>query len=102
MLYDKYAAKETLAKTMLSDTYQQSKDALAAIPQGEYFSHLVSISGQSAQEMTAVLYQQNNIGVVWFVMGAIGVASAFGLVIYSRWIISARSSLSTEQKALVD
>lgn len=102
MLYDKYAAKETLAKAMLSEKYQQTTEALAAIPQGEYFMHLVAMSGQTEQQMTQVLYEQNNIGVVWFVMGAIGIASAFGLVIYSKWIISARSSLSSEQKALVD
>ncbi|MGB0832915.1 MAG: MFS transporter [Psychrobium sp.] len=102
MLYDKYAAKETLAKAMLSDKYQQTSEALAAIPQGEYFMHLVAMSGQTEQQMTQILYEQNNIGVVWFVMGAIGIASAFGLVIYSKWIISARSSLSSEQKELVD
>lgn len=102
MLYDKYGAKETLAKTLLSEKYEQTGEMLAAIPQGEYFMYLVKLSGQTEQHMTRLLYEQNNVGVVWFVMGAVGVLSAFGLVIYSQWIMSARSSLTHEQKALVD
>jgi len=102
MLYDKYAAKETLAKTMLQNDYSFGEQALENIPQGEYFTHLVTASGQSAQQMTQLLYQANNIGLVWFVMGMVGVLSTIGLVLYGRWIISARSSLTAQQKALVD
>jgi hypothetical protein len=102
MLYDKYAAKETLSKAMLCDDYQYSSAALNEIPQGEYFSYLIKASSYTDNQLTTLLYQQNNIGIVWFVMAAVGVCSAFGLVIYSRWIISARSSLTAQQKALVD
>lgn len=102
MLYDKYAAKETLAKALLESDYGLSHSALEAIPQGEYFDRLVAVSGQTSAQMTELLYQANNIGLVWFVMGMVGVLSAVGLVIYARWIISARSSLDAHQKAMVD
>ncbi len=102
MLYDKYAAKETLAKSLLQQDYGLSQSAINNIPQGEYFANLVAVSGQSAQQMTSVLYQANNIGLVWFVMGMVGVLSTIGLVIYGRWLISTRSSLDSQQKAVVD
>lgn len=99
MLYDRYAAKETLAKQMLSEQHSLGDAALAAIPQGEYFSYLVGVSGHSAQHMTQVLYQANNIGLVWFVMASVGVISAAGLWVYGRWLISARSTLTPQQQA---
>jgi len=102
VLYDKYAAKETLSKAMLRDDYQFTASALSEIPQGEYFSYLVTASGYTDSQLTALLYEQNNIGLVWFVLATVGICSAFGLVIYGRWIISTRSSLTSEQKALVD
>jgi len=63
---------------------------------------LVNASGQSSEQMTEVLYQANNIGLVWFVMAMVGVCSAVGLVIYARWIVSVRSSLNQQQKACID
>jgi len=102
MLYDKYAAKETLSKALLQQDYGFSEAAINNIAQGEYFTHLVNASGQSSEQMTEVLYQANNIGLVWFVMAMVGVCSAVGLVIYARWIVSVRSSLNQQQKACID
>ena len=96
-LYDKWAAKETLSRNLLASDYGLSAEQLAAIPQGEYFTHLVERSGQTASAMTHHLYVNNDIGLVWFIMGCVGVVSAFGLFLYGRWILSERSSLGREQ-----
>jgi hypothetical protein len=87
---------------MLCDDYQYSSAALNEITLVEYFSYVVKASSYTDSQLTTLLYQKNNIGIVWFVKAAVGVFSAFGLVIYSRWIISARSSLTVQKKALVD
>ena len=97
MLYDKYAAKETLARELLNQQYSYGHQQLTTIAQGEYFDTLVKVSGKTPAILTEQLYQANNIGVVWFVMGLVGVLSAIGLVLYAKWIISAKSSLTKEQ-----
>lgn len=96
-LYDKWAAKETLSKNLLASEYGLDAEQLTTIAQGEYFSYLVNLSGVSAQQMTQQLYQANDIGAVWFIMGCVGVVSAFGLYLYGRWLLSERSSLNLEQ-----
>ena len=60
-------------------------DQLAAIPQGEAFDHLVRFTGDSATGLTQLLYQSHNIGQVWYVMGIVGIISAFGMYMYGRW-----------------
>ena len=101
-LYDKYAAKETLARELLQQEYAFSAQQIANIAQGEYFSALVKVSDKSASVLTQQLYDANNIGLVWFVMALEGVASAIGLVSYAKWLISARSSLTKAQIAAID
>ena len=101
-LYDKYAAKETLARELLQQEYAFSAQQIANIAQGEYFSALVKVSDKSASVLTQQLYDANNIGLVWFVMALVGVASAIGLVSYAKWLISARSSLTKAQIAAID
>ncbi len=31
------------------------------------------------------LYASNNIGMVWYVMGAVGIVTTFGLYVYGKW-----------------
>ena len=87
LLYGRLAAKETLARSWLADNGMNA-EAIAAIPQGEAFTRMVEFTRGSATELTQLLYTTNNVGVVWYVIAAIGFVSAAGLYGYGRWIAS--------------
>ncbi len=89
-LYDIYASKEVISRTMLS---QQGVD-ISTIPQGEAFHKLVEFSGQNAEVLTQQLYQANNIGMAWYIIGAIGSISAFGIYFYGRWLYKMQQQTS--------
>ncbi len=59
---------------------------ISRIPQGEGFSTLVSYTGETAQSLTQLLYQTHNVGMAWYITGAIGSLSAVGIFFYGRWI----------------
>ena len=65
--------------------YATAWQQIAAIPQGEAFDHLVQFTGESANQLTQLLYQTHNIGQIWYVMGIVGIISAFGMYLYGRW-----------------
>jgi len=85
LLYGRFAAKETLSRNWLADQ-GVSADALAAIPQGEAFHAAVELGGRSAQAMTDLLFELNDIGYVWYLMALIAVSSVIGLFFYGRWL----------------
>jgi len=83
-LYDIYASKEVISRTLLTE---KGID-INAIPQGEAFHRLVEVTGQNADVLTQQLYQANNIGMAWYIIGAIGSLSAFGIYFYGRWLFN--------------
>jgi hypothetical protein len=34
------------------------------------------------------MYAHHNVGLVWYVLGGIGIVSAIGIAIYGRWILT--------------
>ena len=83
-LYGKYASRETISRTALGD-YGLDASQISAIPNGEAFTRLVELSGQPAAAMQAQLYAANDIGSLWYLMGSVGLVTAFGLWVYGRW-----------------
>jgi len=83
-LYADLGAKDTVARQSLFDGGMTQAD-INAVPIGEAFQKLTEITGQSADALTAQLYAANNIGSVWFIMGAVGIVSAAGMYVYGRW-----------------
>ena len=86
VLYDRFASKERFAREMIGQK-GWSADAIAAIPQGEAFEKLVEMTGQTKEAVTRSLYTTHNVGLVWYIMGAVGVVTAIGIYSYGRWII---------------
>ncbi len=58
------------------------------LPQGEAFDWLVVLTGDTPAAMTELLYTTNNIGLVWYVLGGIGIVTAIGIWQYGRWILT--------------
>jgi hypothetical protein len=87
MLYEKLASKEVYSRqALVAKGWEQS--AVDAVPQGEAFAKLVEVSGTGKWEVTAELYAQHasNIGLVWYIMGGVGIVSAIGIFLYGSWI----------------
>lgn len=86
-LYEMYASKEIFSRELLLDRGMSASD-IAAIPQGEAFTTLVSYTGESAQSLTTLLYNSHNIGMAWYIIAAIGTISAVGIFIYGKWLLT--------------
>ena len=84
-LYSKFASKENFAREMLSDK-GLTADQIANVPQGEAFTKLVEVTGESAQAMTSQLYAMHDVGNAWYIIGVIGAVSAVGILLYGRWL----------------
>ncbi len=86
MMYDKWASKDTLAREFLS-AYGMSAQAISKIPTGEAFDQMLVVAAISAQDATTLLYSGNSIGLMWYIMSAVGFISAVGFYLYGRWIL---------------
>ena len=86
-LYDIYAAKETLSRAyMQANGYEQA--AIDAVPVGEAFDYLVASSGQTAEAITKILYEANNVGMVWELMAIVAFVTSIGLFFYGKWVMT--------------
>jgi hypothetical protein len=47
---------------------------------------LVETLALPSHDVTALLYAQHNPGIVWYIMGSIGIVSALGIAWYGRWV----------------
>jgi hypothetical protein len=87
MLYDIYASKDQFSRDLLAER-GMDPGAIAQIPQGEAFDHLVQFTGESASSLQHLLYTTHNIGMVWNIIGAVGIVAAIGIFIYGRWTLT--------------
>ncbi|MBT8101498.1 MAG: MFS transporter [Gammaproteobacteria bacterium] len=83
-LYGEFGSKDTVSRHALLDLGMPETD-VAAVPVGEAFQKLVEVSGRNADALTNQLYAANNVGVAWYLIGAVGLVAAAGLYAYGRW-----------------
>ena len=84
-LYDVLASKEVFSREVLVQA-GVAQSVADAIPQGEVFQRLAELTGQDPYVLTSTLLETHNPGMVWYIMGAIGIASAIGIALYGRWV----------------
>ena len=87
VLYDTFASKERFARVALRERGLLGAADIARLPEGEAFSKLVALTGETKDAVTHTLYVAHNVGAVWYVMAVVGVISAAGIYAYGRWII---------------
>jgi len=92
-LYDVYASKDLLSREYLIDL-GMLVEKVSAIKNGEAFDVLVSYTGKSAQTMTDVLYQANNIGMAWYIIATVGAISGVGIFLYAKWVYRLQKHIS--------
>lgn len=86
-LYDHYASKDRLARELMGER-GMAQAMIDKVPQGEAFQKLVVFTGENADVLTQTLYDANNIGLVWNVMGVVGILTAAGIWAYGQWILT--------------
>lgn len=91
MLYDHFASKERFSRELLA-AEGMDVSRIDSIPMGEAFSQLVAFTGKTPEALTQILYDSHNVGVVWYIMGGIGLISALGIYAYGRWLSQAQRS----------
>ena len=62
------------------------------IPQGEAFNWLVKMTGDNKAALTQTMYESHNIGMVWYIMGVVGIITAIGIWLYGKWILSMKKT----------
>lgn len=87
VLYDHFASKERFARVALGERGLLGAADVAGIPEGEAFSKLVALSGETKQAVTHALYVTHDVGAVWYIMALVGLMSAVGIYAYGRWIV---------------
>lgn len=81
-----------VAPDELMTLYREDAAAFVAlIPQGEGFDWLVALTGDTPASLTELLYTTHNIGLVWYVLGVIGIITAIGIWQYGRWILTLKT-----------
>jgi MFS family permease len=86
-LYHAFASKDSFSRDLLVDK-GMAQNLVDQIPQGEAFDKLVEFTHLPVSQLTQTLYDTHNIGMVWYIMGAVGVVTCIGLFFYARWIYS--------------
>lgn len=87
-LYGEYGSKDKFSRELIAERGLLDADALAAVPQGEGFTKLIELSGQTKWELTQHLHDTHNVEMVWNVMGVVGILSAIGIWVYGKWILT--------------
>jgi hypothetical protein len=82
---------KTTAESLAGLSHQPA-EFVGKIPQGEAFTWLVKMTGEDPLALTRLLHDTHNVGLVWYILGGIGILSAIGIWIYGRWVLTLRTS----------
>ena len=83
-LYDTFSSKTQLAGRYLTEQLRMSPAALKALGDKEIFSTLAAKLGVDKYAATEILWQTYHPWVIWIMLGTIGLASLFGIVLMAR------------------
>lgn len=87
-LYENYASKDAFSRELILERGLMDANAVEAIKNGEAFDKLVVLTGEAPQALTDILFQSHDVGMVWTIMGFVGIFSAIGIYLYGRWILT--------------
>ncbi|HEY9900308.1 MAG TPA: MFS transporter [Pantanalinema sp.] len=82
-MYQTYADKTSLAKAYMADKLHMTPEAIAAIPKDKVMETLSAQLGQTPRQVTEMLFALHHPEQIWYVFGAIGLASMVGLIAYN-------------------
>ncbi len=85
-LYQHFGDKVTLAKQYMATKLNMSPEMIDALPKDQVMTTLAAQLGKTPREATEQLFAVYQPQQLWYVFGAIGLASMIGLIIYDRVI----------------
>jgi MFS family permease len=85
-MYQHFGDKVTLAKQYMATKLNMSPETLDALPKDQVMTTLAAQLGKTPREATELLFAVYQPQQIWYVFGAIGLASMIGLIIYDRVI----------------
>jgi len=95
-MYQTYGDKITLAKRYMETQLHMSPDAIAAIPKEKVMETLATRLNTTPRGVTELLFQMHHPEHLWYIFGAVGIASMIGLIVYDQVITrSARKTAET-------
>ncbi len=81
-MYQNFADKVTLAKAYMASQLHMSPEAIAAIPKEKVMETLATQLNKTPLEVTQLLFALHHPERIWYIFGAIGLASMIGLIVY--------------------
>lgn len=81
-MYQNYADKVTLAKQYMIDKLHMTPDVVNGLPKEKVMETLAAQLNTTTQGATQMLFQLHHPEQIWYVFGAIGLASMIGLIAY--------------------
>lgn len=99
MLYGHYASKEAFAREMLIRDQGMDAATVSAIPQGEAFDKLVTLTGQTAEQVTLHLAQLHHPERLWMIMASVGLVTTLALIWYGGWVYKYMASQEAKEAA---
>ena len=87
-LYDEYASKDRFSRELIGSRNLLDATQIADIPQGEAFTKLMQLTGETKWQLTQVLHDSHNVDMVWNIMGVVGIVSAAGIWVYGKWLLT--------------
>jgi dipeptide/tripeptide permease len=85
-MYQNFGDKVTLAKQYMATKLNMSPETLDALPKDQVMATLAAQLGKTPREATELLFAVYQPQQIWYIFGAIGLASMIGLIIYDRVI----------------
>ena len=86
-MYQNFGDKITFAKTYMAQTLHMTPEAIKAIPKEKVMEVLAAHLHQTPREVTNMLFAMHHPERVWFVFGAVGLASATLMLVYDIVVV---------------
>lgn len=83
-MYQHFGDKVTLAKRYMETKLNMSPEAIGALPKEEILPTLAAQLGTTPREATQLLFSVYHPEQIWYIFGAVGLASMIGLIIYDQ------------------
>jgi len=80
-IYERLGEKANLAVDYLANNY-----AMPGVDRTEAMNKLMEVTGQSAQQVTDLLWDVYEPYKLWYRFAVIGLTAALGMLLYSRWV----------------
>lgn len=81
-MYQNFGDKITFARAYMADHLHMSEEAIKAVPKDKVMETVAAALHQTPREVTNMLFTMHHPDRLWYIFGAVGLASMVGMLIY--------------------